>query len=107
MSGLQGDPDLSPQQEQALQQVNVDTIDNHLTNLRYSMASELQACNRRQFKRQLSLSFKSCQLSSAFYMGYSCRIVAASHAAARGFSDTQIRELGRCSSDAFLRYIRF
>jgi len=69
--------------------------------------SSRQPVTRQQFTRQLSLSLKSCQLSSTLYKSHSFRIGAASHAAAKGYSNTQIRELGRWNSDAFPRCIRF
>lgn len=52
------------------------------------------------------LLLKFCGLNPARYKGQSFRIGAASHAADRGLSDTQIRVLGRWKSNAFHRYIR-
>ena len=54
----------------------------------------------------LARVIKYCGLDSTRYKGHSFRIGAASHAAASGYSDTQIRLLGRWQSDAFKRYIR-
>ena len=45
-------------------------------------------------------------LDSSLYEAHSFRIGAASWAAAKGFSDSQIRLLGRWKSNAFLKYIR-
>ena len=50
------------------------------------------------------LSF--CGLDTAGYKSHSFRIGAASDAALRGFSDAQIRLMGRWRSDAFRQYIR-
>ena len=47
-----------------------------------------------------------CDLDPSRYKGHSFRIGAASYAADRGFSDAQIRMLGRWKSNAFLRYLR-
>ena len=47
-----------------------------------------------------------CNLSVAQYKTRSFRIGAASWAAAKGMSDTQIRAFGRWISNAFLRYMR-
>ena len=47
-----------------------------------------------------------CGLDPSRYKGHSFRIGAASYAADRGFSDAQIRMLGRWKSNAFLCYIR-
>lgn len=59
-----------------------------------------------EFDEWLARVIKSCGLDSTRYKGHSFRIGAASHAAACGNSDTQIRLLGRWQSDAFKRYIR-
>ena len=53
---------------------------------------------------QRCLSF--CGLDTRRYKGHSFRIGEASHAADKGFSDAQIRALGRWKSDAFKVYIR-
>ncbi|XP_021364068.1 uncharacterized protein LOC110457221 [Mizuhopecten yessoensis] len=47
-----------------------------------------------------------CDLDVARYKGHSFRIGGASYAAAKGFTDAQIRLLGRWKTDAFKRYIR-
>ena len=61
---------------------------------------------RSQFSNQLSSAIQFCCLSLSVYKGHSFRIGAASHAADKGLSDAQIRLLGRCKSNAFLKYIR-
>ena len=66
-----------------------------------------QPVARRDFTRQLSLSLQACQFSTSLYKAHSFRIGAATYAAGRGFSDAQIRSMGRWNSDAFKRYIRF
>lgn len=58
------------------------------------------------FIAQLNAALKFNNLDSSVYKGDSFRIGAASWAAAKGFSDSQIRLLGRWKSNAFLRYIR-
>ena len=58
-----------------------------------------------EFDEWLTKVIKSCGLDSTRYKGHSFRIGAASHGAASGYSDTQIRLLGRWQSDAFKRYI--
>ena len=59
-----------------------------------------------QFNSELSRYLKFCGLDTSRYKGHSFRIGAASHAADKGFSDAQIRTLGRWKSDAFKLYIR-
>ena len=61
---------------------------------------------RTEFDEWLARVIKHCGLDSTKYKGHSFRIGAASHAAACGYSDSQIRLLGRWKSDAFKRYIR-
>ena len=56
--------------------------------------------------RLLATIFASCGLDSTRYKGHSFRIGAASEAAKAGFSDAQIRLMGRWKSDAFRKYIR-
>ena len=48
-----------------------------------------------QFNTQLHRCLSFCSLDTRSYKGHSFRIRAASHAADKGFSDTQIRTLGR------------
>ena len=59
-----------------------------------------------QFNTELSRCLTFCGLDTKRYKGHSFRIGAASHAADKGFSDAQIRTLGRWKSDAFKSYIR-
>lgn len=61
---------------------------------------------RREFDNTLRQALQFCGLDSGRFKGHSFRIGAASAAAAAGKSDTQIRLLGRWSSDAFRKYIR-
>ena len=61
---------------------------------RFSFSSQLYTC-----LNYLGLSTKS-------YKGHSFRIGAATAYASKGFSDSQIRTLGRWRSNAFLKYIR-
>ena len=58
------------------------------------------------FSLFLSSAIKQCGLDPAQYKGHSFRIGAASHAAALGLTDSQIRVLGRWKSNAFRKYIR-
>ena len=64
------------------------------------------AISRDNFCQYLHRALVHCKLDSSRYKGHSFRIGAASHAAAQGLSDSQIRILGRWKSNAFLRYIR-
>ena len=61
---------------------------------------------RETFALQLSEAVRLCGLDPSRYKGHSFRIGAASHAAAQGMSDSQIRILGRWKSNAFHKYIR-
>ena len=62
--------------------------------------------SRDAFATQLKRAFRHCGLDTSKYKSHSFRIGAASHAAEHGYSDAQIRELGR-KSNAFLKYLRF
>ena len=59
-----------------------------------------------QFNTELHRCLTFCGLDTSRYKGHSFRIGAACHAADKGFSDAQIRALGRWKSDAFKVYIR-
>ena len=63
-------------------------------------------CTANKFRALLKEVLHFCGLNPSFYKGHSFRIGAATEAAARGCSDTQIRIMGRWQSDAFLKYIR-
>ena len=66
----------------------------------------LGTCYISFFVEQLNRALRFCNLDPALYKLHSFRIGAATWAAAKGFSDTQIRQLGRWKSNAFLKYIR-
>ena len=57
------------------------------------------------FVEKLNNSLRFCNLDPSLYKSHSFRIGATSWAAAKGFSDSQIRQLGRWKSNAFLNYI--
>ena len=59
-----------------------------------------------QFHTRLVAVLSLCRLDPGFYKGHSFRIGAASEAVRRGYSDAQIRLMGRWKSDAFRVYIR-
>lgn len=61
---------------------------------------------RKQFTEVLKYTLTFCNLDPNLYKAHSFRIGAACHATALGYSDTQIREMGRWRSDAFKSYIR-
>lgn len=58
------------------------------------------------FNRDFTQIIEFCGLNPKHYKSHSFRIGAASEACARGCTDTQIRNMGRWHSDAFLKYIR-
>ena len=60
----------------------------------------------REFGAILKRLLEFCGLNSKVCKGHSFRIGAATSAALRSESDTQIRASGRWASDAFRRYIR-
>ena len=64
------------------------------------------AVAREFFTTELQKTPLFCKLDPSRYKGPSFRIGAASLAAAKGFSDAQIRQFGRWKSSAFLEYIR-
>ncbi|XP_068748893.1 uncharacterized protein [Montipora capricornis] len=70
------------------------------------LTTEGQAVSRELFVNFLSRALVHCNLDPSRYKGHSFRIGAASHAAEQGFTDAQIRIMGRWKSTAFLKYIR-
>ena len=59
-----------------------------------------------QFNATLQQCLSYCGLDTRRYKGHSFRIGGACHAAEKGYSDAQIRALGRWKSDAFKTYLR-
>ena len=59
-----------------------------------------------QFNTELQRCLQYCGLDISRYKTHSFRIGGACHAADKGFSDAQIRALGRWKSDAFKVYLR-
>ena len=59
-----------------------------------------------QFNEQLRTCLSFCSLDSSQYKSHSFCIGAACHAADLGYTDSQIRALGRWKSNAFKLYIR-
>ena len=68
--------------------------------------SNLSPVHRDFFIKHLRKALSFCGFSWDRYKSHSFRIGGASHYADLGFSDAQIRLLGRWGSDAFLQYIR-
>ena len=62
--------------------------------------------SRSFFTSQLKAAIVYIGFNPAFYKSHSLRIGGASHYAELGYSDSQIRLLGRWKSDAFKKYIR-
>lgn len=67
---------------------------------------DMRAITVTQFNTELRRCLTFCGLDSCRYKSHSFRIGAACYAAEQGFSDAQIRSLGRWKSDAFKLYIR-
>ena len=59
-----------------------------------------------QFTRELQRCLAFCGLDTSRYKSHSFRIGGACHAADKGYSDAQIRALGRWKSEAFKVYLR-
>ena len=62
--------------------------------------------SRKFFTVNLKSALQFCDLNTDLYKSHSFRIGSASYYAKNGFSDSQIRIMGRWSSNAFLKYIR-
>ena len=62
---------------------------------------------RTRFTGVLSKVIKSLGLDTQIYKSHSFRIGGATYAAQLGFSDAEIRQLGRWRSNAFKKYIRY
>ena len=60
-----------------------------------------------QYNSELKRCLAFCGLNTQRYKSHSFRIGAACFAAEKGFSDAQIRALGRWKSDAFKLYISY
>ena len=65
-----------------------------------------EAISTNDFNLELRRALTFCGLDCSRYKSHSFRIGAACHASEKGFSDSQIRALGRWRSDAFRTYIR-
>ena len=61
---------------------------------------------KEEFRRYLNILLRANSLDPSLYKSHSLRIGAASYASQLGYSDSQIRTLGRWKSDAFKKYIR-
>ena len=61
---------------------------------------------RSEFNEELRKALVFCRINPSGFKSHSFRIGAATTAAAMGFSDNRIRQLGRWKSDAFKLYIR-
>ena len=61
---------------------------------------------RSYFVERLKAALTFCNLDIKLYKSNNICIGAASWASAKGFTDSQIRLLGRWKSSAFLRYVR-
>ena len=66
-----------------------------------------RACHQvAKFNEQLRGALQFCHFCLKQFKSHSFRIGAATTAAAQGMSESQIRSLGRRSSDVFMKYIR-
>ena len=61
---------------------------------------------RSDFCKMLCSVVQLCNLDPKKYKGHSFRIGGTTYGAEQGFSDTQIRQVGRWKSDPFKKYIR-
>ena len=69
--------------------------------------ADLASVSTSAFNVQLRQCLNFSGLDSSWYKSHSFRIGAAIVAANKGFSDSQIRTMGRWKSDAFKVYLRF
>ena len=90
----------------------VDAVESYLVQRR-SFLSEFVFCwlsgervKKEQFDQMLKTVIKFIGLDSQVYTSHSFGIGAACHAISLGYSDAQIREMGRWQSDAFKSYFR-
>ena len=68
--------------------------------------ADLTSISAHQFNVELQRCLSYCGLDASRYTSHSFRIGGACHAAEQGYSDAQIRALGRWKSDAFKVYLR-
>ena len=69
--------------------------------------SDGKGMKREWFDQNLRRCLSFCNLNTKLYKGHSFRIGAATHASlSLGYTDSQIRLLGRWKTDAFKKYIR-
>ena len=68
--------------------------------------ADMSPISAHQFNIELQRCLAYCGLDTSRYKSHSFRIGGACHAADRGYSDAQIRALGRWKSDAFKVYLR-
>ena len=68
--------------------------------------ANLKPIPRTFFASRLKRALTYCNFNPSLYLSHSFRIGSASYLASIGFTDVQIKLMGRWKSDAFLRYIR-
>ena len=68
--------------------------------------ANLQHVTRSFFSSRLSKCLSFCGFNTKLYKSHSFRIGGASYLASLGFTDLQIKLIGRWNSDTFVRYIR-
>ncbi len=72
----------------------------------FMFSSGLPLMTRQRFVTRVREALQEAGLDEAKYCGHSCRIGAATTAAAKGFEDSVIKTLGRWRSLAYLQYIK-